>query len=133
MNSYSEMTEEEKAQFFCAWPELDTPELGHLKAQVDAYSRMGMLLYPYLMQRGRVWRPAPLPADLRRGPSGQCSQNAAKLVLANPATLSYVEGYAVPAGGLATGHAWAVTADGTVIDNTWVEPGQAPILASPLT
>jgi len=86
----------------------------------------------FLEPRGREFTPAPLPADVKRGPMGQCYANATRLVMKSHARgdqppLEYVEGIAYSGRlGQEVGflHAWAVTADGKVVDPTWPDPQQ---------
>lgn len=60
-----------------------------------------------------------LPADVKAGEPNQCYRNASLLVMERP-DLTYAEGFfedkKIP--GLAIWHAWAVSADGKVIDPT---------------
>jgi hypothetical protein len=128
MNPYTALTTADKARYFCAWPAETTPALERLKSQVEIFSMMGSMLYPYVLQRGRVWEPAPLPSGIERGTEGQCFQNAALLAFEHPDRFIYVEGYAASALGLTVAHAWCATADGVVVDNTWAEPEKAAYL-----
>ena len=128
MSPYTTLTAEEKARYFCAWPAETTPALERLKSQIDVLSTMGSMLYPYVMQRGRIWESAPLPSGIERGAEGQCFQNAALLAFEHPDRYIYVEGYAVSAIGLMVAHAWCTAADGLVVDNTWAEPENAGYL-----
>ncbi|GAA1451134.1 hypothetical protein [Nocardiopsis tropica] len=91
-----------------------------------------------VLDQGRAWTPAPLPADLEpyRGAPGFCYENAAALVDAVPG-LVYVEGYACPLPGTnwAIPHAWVGRlADGAALDPTWPTVGTAyygvPLTAS---
>jgi hypothetical protein len=70
-----------------------------------------------VLDQGRWFTPAPLPAGRLRGPDGECAANAA----AHSRThgLTYVEGFAYHDTGLITLHAWTSHADGTVEDPTW--------------
>lgn len=73
----------------------------------------------FVKARGRLFKPAPLPASIRRKKAKECFANALTLCAALPG-LTYVEGYAVSV--IPTLHAWCVTADGTVVDPTWDDP-----------
>lgn len=66
---------------------------------------------------GFAFQYAPLPRSIRKAPFRKCYQNAAHLAIREPG-LVYVEGIAY-SGLIATGHAWCVTSNGTVIDPTW--------------
>lgn len=76
--------------------------------------------YRYIGAYGEEFRYAPLPSDVDRGPVKECFKNASLLVF-DREDLTYVEGFATSdrTGGLAFLHAWAVGADGNVIDPTW--------------
>jgi hypothetical protein len=77
-------------------------------------------LKDYVAAYGEEFTAAPLPVDVRPGKPKECFKNASLLVLERP-DLTYVEGFATHYG-LSILHAWAVTADGTVIDPTWKHP-----------
>ncbi|MEV6313583.1 hypothetical protein AB0M10_33980 [Streptomyces sp. NPDC051840] len=80
-----------------------------------------------LLERGRLFTPAELPATVRRLPAQQCYANAFALASYREG-LVYAEGYAVcEIGGdlLHFQHAWCVAADGVVVDPTWESPGEA--------
>ena len=77
----------------------------------------------YLRAAGaRDWTPAPLPCGAERGVPKSCFMNATHALLADGG-LDYCEGVGftpgLPFGFL---HAWAVDADGNVVDPTWNEP-----------
>jgi hypothetical protein len=77
----------------------------------------------FLLDRGQFWTPAPLPKRVKPMRPKECFFNALKLVMRRRKTLRYVEGVALSM--IATHHAWAVDAAGTVIDPTWETPGSA--------
>lgn len=72
----------------------------------------------FLLQHGRTWtRPKTPPLQVVRGLPKNCYNNAMLLALSHR-TLTYVEGYA-RSGVLPVHHAWCVTPEGLVVDNTW--------------
>lgn len=77
----------------------------------------------YLETAGaREWTPAPLPCDVSRGEPKSCFMNASLAMLADD-SLDYCEGVAIAANiTLPFLHAWAVDADGNVVDPTWDNP-----------
>ena len=78
-----------------------------------------------LLEHGRLFTPAPLATPYRPLPAGQCYANAFAMAAARP-ELVYVEGYGVcdyDGDLIHFHHAWCATADGTVVDPTWPEPG----------
>lgn len=80
-----------------------------------------------LLERGRFFTPAELPANVRRLPARQCYANAF-LLATRRAELVYAEGYALHAYDdtlLHFQHAWCVAPDGSVVDPTWETPGDA--------
>jgi hypothetical protein len=79
----------------------------------------------FVLRHGEVWTPQPLPSAYSPGVPKRCFLNAALLV-AGSEGLRYVEGYAVSDGvGLPIHHAWAVDAEGRVVDPTWSVIGDA--------
>lgn len=101
-----------------------------LKASTRMMSAMGQTggfhgynsLYDFVSQHGRTWTPGTKPKGIEWGRIKNCYQNAAELVLYdNRRELIYVEGYA--AGIIPVMHAWCVTPEGVVVDNTWRTPG----------
>lgn len=76
--------------------------------------------YDLVFEYGKLWTPAPLPADIGPGAKKECFSNALHLALEDD-ELTYVEGYA-QSRYIPTAHAWVVTPDGEVIDNTWDTP-----------
>jgi hypothetical protein len=77
----------------------------------------------YVAAYGQEFTSAPLPAGVEKGPDNQCYRNASLLVMEDK-SLDFAEGFAEADGlpGLAFQHAWAVKADGTVVDPTWKNP-----------
>lgn len=78
-------------------------------------------LYDLMLEHGRYYAPAPLPADVEEGTPGDCFRDASTLSLNRP-DLIYVEGWAT-SGILPVEHAWCVTESGFVIDPTWAAIG----------
>lgn len=76
----------------------------------------------YVLDNGRFWTLPKAPSDLIML-ERHCFDNAFRLVRSRQKTLRYVEGFASRF--IAVHHAWCVTADGTVVDPTWEEPGSA--------
>lgn len=57
------------------------------------------------------------------GPLGECYSNAARAVMDRP-SWTYVEGYAcAPTVAIPMPHAWAIDADGVLVETTWDKPG----------
>ena len=73
----------------------------------------------WLLNNGQLFRWQPLPALYPRGPLGQCYNNAHQLVRKYPKDLYYTEGYGLVGGVTPLAHAWAVDAQGNVVDPTW--------------
>lgn len=80
-------------------------------------------IFEYVEKYGKEYAGAALPAGYDRGPHKECFANATLLVIMHD-DLDYVEGiaYAADLGPLGFMHAWAVTKEGVVIDNTWDKP-----------
>lgn len=82
----------------------------------------------YVGTKGQEWKAAPLPEGIDRGTPQECYANASRLILDSLVKgrdpLDYCEGYVYLKGatGMAILHGWAVTKDGTVIDNTLDHP-----------
>ena len=72
-----------------------------------------------LLERGRDFTPAPLPANIKRRTIKLCFHNSEWV--AKKHGLLYVEGLAISCNtlNLPIHHAWNATEDGTVIDTTW--------------
>lgn len=102
-------------------------------------------LYGYIYKNGRRYKPAPKPDFIPSGDLGYCFDNA--LEIYHQFGYAYVEGYALSAkiSALPIHHAWNVTPDGVVIDNTWnpvgldyygieveIEPGAREAWTTPL-
>lgn len=75
----------------------------------------------FLLQNGKWYDLTPIPSDIRRGAPKSCYGNA--LLLGDSLNLRYIEGYAT--GVIPVQHAWNIDADGTLIDNTWMNGGLA--------
>lgn len=81
------------------------------------------LVEKFVIEHGRQWDR--IETDLAAhhvepGRIKECFRNAAILAL-HRERFTYVEGFAC--GVIPVHHAWVVTADGTVVDNTWPTPG----------
>ncbi|MFD3549601.1 hypothetical protein ACFWUW_29115 [Streptomyces sp. NPDC058655] len=81
-------------------------------------------VYHLILDVGRLFTPAPLPASLSRGYPGFCFSNAAATCQEQPGVeLAYVEGFgSTPVDGHGTVHAphgWASTPAGDTVDPTW--------------
>jgi len=76
--------------------------------------------HEFVLRYGRLWQPAALPANIRRGMPKECYSNAAQLAFSRP-DLIYIEGFARCKAGPSTPfeHAWCADADGKVVDPTW--------------
>jgi hypothetical protein len=75
------------------------------------------------LSHGKLWEIDEVVKNVKLQTKGDCLKNATQLAFADN-SLTYVEGYACPAGfPVPTRHAWVVNQDGLVIDNTW-ENGQ---------
>jgi hypothetical protein len=80
-----------------------------------AYSCMEEMV----LKRGRVFRPALLPAKYERGKMGVCYYNAYRLAN-HSGGLTYAEGFATRPGiPIAVRHAWCYRRGGWVVDPTW--------------
>lgn len=90
-----------------------------LETFIRQFAEMGAVYYQFLLTHGRAWTAQPLPANIPRGRSRACYENAGTLALQD-SRLTYVEGVAFNL--IPTGHAWVVGPDGLVIDPTWEEP-----------
>lgn len=86
----------------------------------------------FLRQLGRPWQAQVKPVNIPWGLPRQCYGNAAQLALARP-ELTYVEGYAYPGSVIPVHHAWCVDAQGSVVDNTFSDSGQAQYFGFPLS
>lgn len=81
--------------------------------------------YEFVLDAGTRHEPAPKPRNVAFGPVRNCFQNAWNLAHRG-ANLTYAEGYALSSvAPMPVHHAWCVSRDGQVIDNTWREPGLA--------
>jgi hypothetical protein len=92
-----------------------TDELANM---ADAYRKLGHpSVYRMVLDHGREYTPAPLPADIPRGTPKECFNNAIRIC--DDDTLVYVEGYMLrPGVPFLVHHAWCATPDGTVVDPT---------------
>ena len=70
----------------------------------------------FVLENGQSFKCRELPDNIKRGKIKQCFANAYRLTYTHP-DLHYVEGYAC--GIIPVLHAWCVTDDGFVVDNTW--------------
>lgn len=75
-----------------------------------------------VLRTGRALPGHARPDDVEVGPSGECFRNAGRLALKG---YTYMEGYALPEGGIPLLHAWCVDAAGAVVDPTWAAPERA--------
>ncbi len=75
----------------------------------------------YTKAKGKAYLGSPLPAGVAPGTAKECFKNATMLVLNHP-EWSYCEGYAMRKGLLPVLHAWALTPEGKVVDNTFKDP-----------
>ena len=75
-----------------------------------------------VLEHGREFTPGALPAGVERGNLGECFMNAGKIVLDDPETYAYAEGWAglhIP-----VHHAWVVERrTGLALEVTWEQPG----------
>lgn len=100
------------------------PLVEQLRWYVESFGKnSATALYEMILERGREFTPAPLPANVRRLPLQRCFLNSE--MTARSYGYAYVEGYAISSKlvGLPIHHAWNVTKDGIVIDTTWEEVG----------
>lgn len=94
-----------------------------LTKMADAYRQLGQhtSLYATVLEHGREYTAAPLPADIARGEPKQCFRNA--ITICDDDELVYVEGYMLrPGVPFPVHHAWCVTGDGIVVDPTIEDP-----------
>ncbi|MFO0271344.1 MAG: hypothetical protein ACK53W_12520 [Gemmatimonadota bacterium] len=74
----------------------------------------------FVFKHGRFYRSQPLPAGYARMPRGRCFHNAMETVAMSAGLLTYVEGWSI---GIApVHHAFAIDAEGSVVDQTWDQP-----------
>jgi hypothetical protein len=98
-----------------------TDELTNMAAAYRQLLGQHPSLYGFVLERGREYEPAPLPAGISRGAPRQCFQNA--LNIADDDGLVYTEGYMLrPGVPILVHHAWCVTPDGVVVDPTIPDP-----------
>lgn len=83
-----------------------------------------------VLTHGRWATPTRLPSELR-GPLGACFANASRYSLLSG--LTYVEGYALSAGGLVFAHAWCVDDQGQAHDPTWPDGSGYAYLGIPFS
>lgn len=77
----------------------------------------------FCLKYGVAFEGAPLPDRIDRGIPKECFRNAALLVTSFKRKLIYCEGWgATPRVRIPIHHAWAVDAQGRVIDPTWDDP-----------
>lgn len=103
-----------------------TTSIKDFLAHYVAFARMGnhpdigghSCLEEFVLKNGREFTYQPRPKHIKLGTIRQCYKNAARLAMRNR-DLTYVEGYAF--GVFPVLHAWCVTKEGIVIENTWKE------------
>lgn len=105
---HSEFSADQVREFL----EMETEAFKKLGAKGDSFGS-------FILKHGRPFTTAALPEGIKRGQMGECFCNATQLMWRR-SDLIYCEGYA--AGIIPVLHAWCVTKDGVVIDNTWDEP-----------
>lgn len=78
--------------------------------------------YQLLASRGAAYEGSPQDHGFKKGTPKECFSNALHLALDNH--MLYAEGFAThpKLGGIPIEHAWCVSADGEVVDNTWSYP-----------
>lgn len=75
----------------------------------------------YVLSKGKQFKGMPLPSSIVLGGPADCFVNATKLVINRP-DLNYAEGYVKIGNNSPILHAWTVSKDGKVIDNTLPNP-----------
>lgn len=94
-----------------------------LTKMADAYRQIGhpTSLYATVLEHGREFTAAPLPADVHRGEPKQCFNNA--IAICDDDERVYVEGYMLrPGVPFLVHHAWCITPDDLVVDPTIEDP-----------
>jgi hypothetical protein len=98
-----------------------------LRAMAEAYppqpDRRHASIEALVLEHGRWFTPAPLPADRPLGRPQRCYSNAT--LHSETYKLVYVEGFAIHTSGFPAAHAWCARPDGTVEDPTWDTDGHA--------
>lgn len=92
-------------------------------------------LFDLVAREGVEFRPAPIPADLKRRQArsrGKCFDRAERLAMERE-DLTYVEGFARAPEGFNTHHAWLTSGSGTAIDLAWGYQPAGEYLGIPLT
>lgn len=72
----------------------------------------------FILREGQIWTQGG-PCKLKQRKAGECFSNAASVALRAPQKYRYVEGYGFKPNLIPIHHAWLVTTDGIVVDNTW--------------
>lgn len=75
----------------------------------------------YVLASGQKFYGSPLPEKIPRGTPRECFYNASILAVIHD-EFRYCEGFAMHEGLMPVLHAWAITTDGRVIDNTFDAP-----------
>lgn len=95
-----------------------------IRQHADAYACLGHAKSQYagILEHGREFTAAPLPADIERGTPRECFQNC--LNIADDVNLIYCEGFAIrPELGMLIHHAWCIDPESEeVVDPTWDRP-----------
>ncbi|RJQ27129.1 hypothetical protein C4577_02305 [Candidatus Parcubacteria bacterium] len=96
------------------------------ESDYDLYKGAGKYKNPvqFIVSKGKRFKGSPLAATLIQGEQSNCFVNATRLVLANP-DYNYAEGFVKEGANPPVLHAWAVTKEGRVVDNTLENPGSA--------
>lgn len=79
-------------------------------------------LYSLVLERGRWFKPSPLPRTIKRGEIGLCYNNSFSEIMRCKKEITYVEGFAYAKGleGIPMMHAWlTIPGSGLAFDPTW--------------
>lgn len=99
-----------------------------LEEWVQKWAALGnaALLYRFVLRNGEVQQGSPLPTGTPKLEAKQCFSNATRAVLFLDQPVTYCEGIAMSTRlGLPIHHAWCVTDEGVVLDQTWSHPEEA--------